>query len=510
MQQFFATSKYDKKSIYKNPEMQYHHFTNTFGYYHMIKAGNPSYPKKNLCTEAKEAWKLVKNKKKNEIDNKIREYLTTPIPIQSYVSHLFYETVSKNAAAQKKSLAIKKENVKKLVELEAIYGATSDLQLKNNILHRILDVNQIIEKETKKLEVVIYDSPGRPPLLFDYPDLHEHIYDCIEFGKAHSKRRHEIIKVRMISHLHLALEIKYNEYLSRTMLNNYLLPQNFSSIAARVHHHPALVAITNVSRSEKNEHTDKHYCLASVKAVGKTFQTMQTIHETVTLADHDFPIGAHQKLIPSVYLAIDSSDSNDTLCKGQLGIFVRPQYNISTSSNTHMADLIKLTNQESFTNIFKNNNQSAYNSVERAMCTLSGKLVGITLSIDTFGSHLDSQDKVINQELAKKNFCHTGETLCTLWSRDLIFSKNVMTQHEESAAFLAENDGFLLPVSKGQDEYYLNPVYILQYADILKLPAYNTHCPSISPEMHHRLCCTFCGKYFPMLKMITTHKNLNI
>ncbi|CAG8455690.1 2128_t:CDS:1, partial [Dentiscutata heterogama] len=24
--------------------------------------------------------------------------------------------------------------------------------------------------------------------------------------------------------------------------------------------------------------------------------------------------------------------------------------------------------------------------------------------------------------------------------------------------------------------------------------------------MHHRLCCTFCGKYFPTLKMVTTHK----
>ncbi|CAG8457576.1 17528_t:CDS:2, partial [Gigaspora rosea] len=86
MQQFFATPKYNKKSIYKNPETQYHHFTNAFGYYRMIQAENPSYPKKNLYTEATEAWKLVKKKKKNEIDDKIREYLTTPIPIQSYVS----------------------------------------------------------------------------------------------------------------------------------------------------------------------------------------------------------------------------------------------------------------------------------------------------------------------------------------------------------------------------------------------------------------------------------------
>ena len=70
---------------------------------------------------------------KNEIDDKIREYFTTPIPIQSYVSHPFCnssqastsvhetqpisiapitivvdERVPKNAAAQKKITFYKK------------------------------------------------------------------------------------------------------------------------------------------------------------------------------------------------------------------------------------------------------------------------------------------------------------------------------------------------------------------------------------------------------------------
>ncbi|CAG8792700.1 23275_t:CDS:1, partial [Gigaspora rosea] len=38
---------------------------------------------------ATEAWKLVKKNTKEEIDDKIKEYLTTPIPIQSYVSQPF-------------------------------------------------------------------------------------------------------------------------------------------------------------------------------------------------------------------------------------------------------------------------------------------------------------------------------------------------------------------------------------------------------------------------------------
>ncbi|CAG8844878.1 7100_t:CDS:2, partial [Gigaspora margarita] len=410
-------------------------------------------------------------------------YLSTPIPIQSYVFQPFCnsnqastsvhetrsismpsitivvdEMVSKNAAAQKRALSIKKENAEKLVELQAAYEVVRDLQLKNDILHRILEVKQIIDEETKKFSV--------------------------------------------------------------------------KQFAAMFSHYSVVIS-----------QDDKAKVPLGIPAVGKTFQTMQTINENVTLADHDFPIGAHQKLIPLVYLAIDPSDSNDSLRKGQLAIFIRPQYNVGTSSNTHMADLITLTNQESFKHIFENNGQikpiwvllvdggpdenprhlknicrysrlfqfldldyltvrthapgqSAYNPVERAMSTLSGKLAGITLPIDTFGSHLDSQGKVINQELAKKNFRHAGETLCTLWSRDLIFGKNVMAQYvednlppfqiedneeesktfwkwlekhtqicqysldirkcddltcchpkrnEESAAFLAENGGFLPP-----------------------------------------------------------------
>ncbi|CAG8821906.1 42462_t:CDS:2 [Gigaspora margarita] len=488
MQQYFAIPKYDKKPIYKNLATQYHYFTNTFGYYHMIKAGNPSYPKKNLCTEAIEAWKLVKKKTKNEIDEKIKEYLITSIPIQSYVSQLFCnsnqastlihetrlismasitivvdEMVSKNAAAQKRSLSIKKENAEKLIELQEIY--------KHYCLALVKGVKQFAAMFFYNSIVTLQDDKAKVPL--------------------------------------------------------------------------------------------------GIPAIGKIFQIMQTINKTVTFTNHDFPIETHQKLIPSIYLAIDPLDSNDTLCKGQLAIFVHPQYNVGTSSNTHMVDLITLTNQKSFNNIFKNNNQVkpiwvllvdrgpdehsrylknilryskffqyldldylivrmhtpgqlAYNLVERAMYTFSGKLASITLPIDTFGSHLDSQDKYVNDTLSPFQIENNEEESIAFWkwlekyvqicqySFDIQKCDNLTCCHpkrnEESAAFLAENNGFLPPVSKGRDGHFFNSVHILQYANLLKLPAYDAHCPSILPEMHHRLYCNVCGKYFSTLKMITTHK----
>ena len=48
--------------------------------------------------------------------------------------------------------------------------------------------------------------------------------------------------------------------------------------------------------------------------------------------------------------------------------------------------------------------QSKYNPVEREMATLSGKLAGVTLPIDHFGSHLNLQGKVIDPEIALQNF----------------------------------------------------------------------------------------------------------
>ena len=179
-------------------------------------------------------------------------------------------------------------------------------------------------------------------LLYQYPDLHDYIYSCIEFREADAQRRREIIKVRTINHLRSSLEEKYNEYLSRTSMRNYILPRVNRSLAARAHHHPALVGIVGVNRDEKKDHIDGHYCLASVKnakqfaasfseqvvilsqddkakvavgipAVGRHFETMQSVRESVSVADHDFPIGLSQKLIPSVYLMINPKEGDDSV-----------------------------------------------------------------------------------------------------------------------------------------------------------------------------------------------------
>ncbi|CAB4430947.1 unnamed protein product [Rhizophagus irregularis] len=168
-----------------------------------------------------------------------------------------------------------------------------------------------------------------------------------------------------------------------------------------------------------------------------------------------------QKLIPSVYLLINPSDMNDTFRNGQLLIFIRPQYQIGTSSTTHIIDLNSLIQDSHFDEILKIDGhikpiwiilvdgsldknsrhmkviyqycrmfcafdldylsirthapgQSAYNPVEHSMTTLSQKLASITLPIDKYGFHLNSQGQVNDSELAIKNFRYAGEALCAL------------------------------------------------------------------------------------------------
>ncbi|CAG8800375.1 44741_t:CDS:2 [Gigaspora margarita] len=151
-----------------------------------------------------------------------------------------------------------------------------------------------------------------------------------------------------------------------------------------------------------------------VPAVGRTFKTIQTFNEPISVANHDFPVDSKMKLIPSVYLVIDLANLNDSFRLDQLAIFVRFEYFVGTTSLTY------ISNPE---------RQSAYNPVKRSMASLSEKLAGIMLPINEFESHLDSQGKVLNEDLACKNFEFAEKSLYNIWKRDNIYSRSVITEY---------------------------------------------------------------------------------
>ena len=62
---------------------------------------------------------------------------------------------------------------------------------------------------------------------------------------------------------------------------------------------------------------------------------------------------------------------------------------------------------------------------------------------------------------------------------------------------------------KGQDNHFLSLLHTLEYFND-RLPGYDKHCPSISPELYDELVCQKCGKYFPTKTFIKMHtKTMN-
>ena len=77
---------------------------------------------------------------------------------------------------------------------------------------------------------------------------------------------------------------------------------------------------------------------------------------------------------------------------------------------------------------------------------------------------------------------------------------------KEAMDFLQLNDGFLPPITKARDGYFTNPIHLLEYYDLLKIPEYNSHCPSLDQTTYSHLCCSEYDKYFPTLTYLTNHK----
>jgi len=84
------------------------------------------------------------------------------------------------------------------------------------------------------------------------------------------------------------------------------------------------------------------------------------------------------------------------------------------------------------------------------------------------------------------------------FDKKLIYSSPTM--------LLDENHGFLPPVTRSKGNHYLNPIHILEYFDKIKLPNYDACCPSVSKELHQRLTCNICFKYFPTINFIKIQK----
>ncbi|CAG8539697.1 6817_t:CDS:2, partial [Gigaspora margarita] len=158
---------------------------------------------------------------------------------------------------------------------------------------------------------------------------------------------------------------------------------------------------------------DKSKVSLRIPAVGRIFKLIKTINESVSIPDHNFPLGRKIKLILSIYLLINPNDTNNSFHSGHLTIYIQLEYFVDTTALTHIANLISIMNLKDYDEVIcikekikllwvllvngkpDKNLKHLKNIIEYSR---------IVLPIDHYGTHLNSQEKVINEELTKNNF----------------------------------------------------------------------------------------------------------
>ncbi|PKB95162.1 hypothetical protein RhiirA5_437252 [Rhizophagus irregularis] len=176
----------------------------------MVKTGNSDPNRSELCESATKEWNKIKRKDKLEIDDIIRDYLTTPYNLCDIQTMRLIPSGSRKKSLPNLPTIRTVDPVPEisLTEFEQIYNITTDSQFRLDTFKKIGSLRDEIrsnkgkiiklkrnanyaqkcrEKKRKILdenqEVIRYDKPGRPSLLFNHPNLHDHIHDSIKFGR---------------------------------------------------------------------------------------------------------------------------------------------------------------------------------------------------------------------------------------------------------------------------------------------------------------------------------------
>ncbi|RIB23373.1 hypothetical protein C2G38_2171501 [Gigaspora rosea] len=93
MQTFLSTPSYNKKYIFKNPTNLYEKFCNAYVYKLAVSIGNPSPNAQTVFANAQNEWKQVRRKEKEDLEQIINTYFTTPIQPPLYTS---FSSTSRN------------------------------------------------------------------------------------------------------------------------------------------------------------------------------------------------------------------------------------------------------------------------------------------------------------------------------------------------------------------------------------------------------------------------------
>lgn len=257
---------------------------------------------------------------------------------------------------------------------------------------------------------------------------------------------------------------------------------------------------------------DKAKVPIGITAAKKQTPLIMHMDYQVTLPDHDFVVGSKHKLVPSVIgdmKVVKSKDlTNDGVTySGPTYIAIRSAKHSGSSAVHHLQDMNRTRSLPEFAESFRNQQslekkvmivtvdggpdenprysknincaieyfcehdldayflatnapgRSAFNRVERRMSNLSKELSGIILPHDHFGTHLDNNNKTVDEELELKNFEYAADVLGEIWS------KLVIDGHPVVAEFIKEEPEEITSRTKSEEwkaKHVRESQYLLQ------------------------------------------------
>jgi hypothetical protein len=140
----------------------------------MVKTGNGTPNRDNVCRETTKEWNKIKSKSKSEIDEIIRDYLATPynlydiqtmrprclIPREDSTPPSSLPTIRPvnpvieipvNGSAQRKAADEISKAEKKLIEFEQIYSIATDSQIRHDMYARIVNLRDEIKSNRERI-----------------------------------------------------------------------------------------------------------------------------------------------------------------------------------------------------------------------------------------------------------------------------------------------------------------------------------------------------------------------
>ncbi|ESO11249.1 hypothetical protein HELRODRAFT_183352 [Helobdella robusta] len=351
---------------------------------------------------------------------------------------------------------------------------------KKEILQKVIEENPELAKKLKTKE-----SPGRPSIVSEQPDLLKSILDIAEFGcSADERRRMETLRcVKTLDELHkelLNMGLPDHDWVIGD--RHKLIPSVYAGLVISEKGYGAKEAVTYSGPTFISVRSEKHSS-SNAMSHARDFERLMKLPEFDTITKT-----MDQNAKPIFIFFVDGGPDENPKYPHTIQSAIRQfkKYNLDT--------IFIATNAPG---------RSAFNQVERRMAPLSRELSGVILLHDFYGSHLDINGKTIDEKLEILNFEHAVPGSNMLYRATSPFFNFFPQRFLPAPLPLVYSPSISIAKSTEDVGKFMSLFQNEAFAN-RTLP-YDFHCPSVSSTVPTRVCID-CGLYCASLEMLKSHR----